>query len=93
MTAGVVDAGDGLPLTVPALLRDRAARRADHPFLVCDDEVLTYAGAASRSAALATGLLALGAGRGTHVGILFPTGAEFAAARVATANSAPCRCR
>ena len=86
MTAGVVDAGDGLPLTVPALLRDRAARRADHPFLVCDDEVLTYAGAASRSAALATGLLALGAGRGTHVGILFPNGAEFAVATLAAAR-------
>ncbi len=37
MSATVVDAGDGLPLTVPALLRERAARRGDHPLLICDD--------------------------------------------------------
>ena len=55
MSATVVDAGDGLPLTVPALLRERAARRGDHPLLICDDDVLTYADAESRSAALAKG--------------------------------------
>jgi acyl-CoA synthetase (AMP-forming)/AMP-acid ligase II len=75
-----------LPLTVPALLHDRAARRPDHPFLVCDDDVLTYAGAGTRSAALAKGLLALGAGRGTHVGLLFPNSAEFVVASLATAR-------
>ena len=31
--------GDGLPLTVAALLRARAARRGDHPLLICDDDV------------------------------------------------------
>src|SRR6185436_8184106 len=66
MTADVVDAGDGLPLTIPALLAARAHERGEHPLLICDDDVLTYADAAARSAALAKGLLAIGAGRGTH---------------------------
>ena len=42
MTATTIDAGDGLPLTVPALLRGagRRARRRVRS-LVCDDDVLT----------------------------------------------------
>jgi acyl-CoA synthetase (AMP-forming)/AMP-acid ligase II len=87
VSAAVVDAGDGLPLTVPRLLRERTTGRGDHPFLICDDEVLSYADAAARSAALAKGLLASGAGRGTHVGLLHPNSLEFvirwlAAARI-----------
>jgi hypothetical protein len=54
VTATVVDAGDGLPLTVPALLAERVAARGDHAWLVCDD-VLTYAEAASRSAGVCLG--------------------------------------
>ena len=73
----MVDAGDGLPITVPALLRARAATRVDHPLLICDDRTLSYAATASRSAALAKGLLAVGAGRGTHVGLLYPNGPDF----------------
>jgi len=61
MTNAVVDAGDDLPLTIPALLRERAARRGDHPLLICDDDVVSYDDAKSRSGALAKGLLALGA--------------------------------
>ncbi|MGF7235007.1 MAG: AMP-binding protein [Frankia sp.] len=86
MTATTVDAGDGLPLTVPALLRERSARRKDHPLLICDDQILTYAGAASTSAALAKGLLARGAGVGTHVGLLYPNGPEFVVGWLATAR-------
>ena len=86
MTATVVEAGDGLPLTVPALLRERAAHRGDRPLLICDDDVLTYADAASRSAALAKGLLASGAGRCTHVGLLHPNGASFVVGWLAAAR-------
>jgi acyl-CoA synthetase (AMP-forming)/AMP-acid ligase II len=86
VSATVVDAGDGLPLTVPALLRERVGRRAGHPLLVCDDDVLTYAGAAARSAALAKGLLARGAGPGTHVGLLHPNGSEFVVGWLAAAR-------
>ncbi|MFV2173793.1 class I adenylate-forming enzyme family protein [Actinomadura sp. LOL_016] len=82
----VVDAGDGLPLTVPALLRDRAAARGGHRLLVCDREELTYADAEHRSAALARGLLAAGAGKGTHVGLLYPNGADFVVGWLAAAR-------
>lgn len=86
MTATVIDAGDGLPLTVPALLRARVAERPGAVLLTCDDDVLTYAEADRRSAALARGLLALGAGPGSHVGILHPNGSEFVTAWLAAAR-------
>jgi acyl-CoA synthetase (AMP-forming)/AMP-acid ligase II len=79
-------AGDGLPLTVPRLLAARAAARGDHRFLVCDQDVLTYAEAERRSAALAKGLLATGAGHGTHVGILHPNGTSLVVAWLAAAR-------
>jgi acyl-CoA synthetase (AMP-forming)/AMP-acid ligase II len=80
-----VTTGD-LPLTVPALLRRQAAERAGHPLLICDDETLTYAGADRESAALARGLLAAGAGLGSHVGILYPNGARFVVSWLAAAR-------
>jgi acyl-CoA synthetase (AMP-forming)/AMP-acid ligase II len=86
MSATVVDAGDGLPLTVPTLLRERSGRREDHPLLICDDHVLTYADAESRSAGLARALLGGGAGRGTHVGLLHPNSPEFVVGWLAAAR-------
>src|SRR5262245_45213029 len=71
--------------TVPALLRARVERGA-HPLLICDDETLTYADADARSADLADALLALGAGPGTHVGLLYPNGAAFVVAWLAAAR-------
>jgi acyl-CoA synthetase (AMP-forming)/AMP-acid ligase II len=85
VSASVVDAGDGLALTVPALLHDRVGR-GDRALLICDDDVLTYADAAARSAALAKGMLARGAGPGTHVGLLFPNGSDFVVAWLAVAR-------
>ena len=84
--ADIVDAGDGLPLTVPTLLHERATRRLDKPLLICDDDVLTYADALSRSATLAKGLLAAGASRGTHVGLLHPNGSAFVVGWLAAAR-------
>ena len=63
-------------------LRDRG----DHTLLVCDDERLTYADAEHRSARLADALIALGAGKGTHVGVLYPNGADFVVAMLAVAR-------
>jgi acyl-CoA synthetase (AMP-forming)/AMP-acid ligase II len=83
---GVLDAGDGLPLTLPALLRARVAARGAAVLLSCDDDVLTYAEADRRSAALARGLLAAGAGPGAHVGIVHPNGSAFVAAWLAAAR-------
>lgn len=86
MTAVTIDAGDGLPLTIPALLRARAASFGASVLLACDDDILTYEAAERRSAVLARGLLALGAGKGTHVGILHPNGSAFVIAWLAAAR-------
>ncbi len=43
MTSAVIDAGDGLPLTLGALLHTAAAERPDQVLLTVDDESLTYA--------------------------------------------------
>ena len=55
MTSAVVEADDGLELTIPTLLRARATARPDAVLLACDDDDLTYAGADDRSARLARG--------------------------------------
>jgi acyl-CoA synthetase (AMP-forming)/AMP-acid ligase II len=60
--------------------------RADHPLLICDDQRLSYADADRRSAHLARGLVGLGAGKGTHVGLLFPNGPDFVVAMLAAAR-------
>jgi acyl-CoA synthetase (AMP-forming)/AMP-acid ligase II len=83
VTAAVIHAGDALPLTVPALLRARVASRGAAVLLACDDDVLTWAEADRRSALLARGLLAAGAGPGTRVGILHPNGSAFVVAWLA----------
>lgn len=74
MTTGAV--------TIPAVLRTCRGRE-DTPLLVCDDERLGYAEADARSAALAADLLALGVGKGTHVGLLYPNGVQFVVAMLA----------
>jgi acyl-CoA synthetase (AMP-forming)/AMP-acid ligase II len=76
---------DGMAPTVPRLIRRRASL-GDKKFLVADSEVLTYAEAERRSAELARGLLALGIGKGSHVGLLYPNGADFLVATLAAAR-------
>lgn len=73
-------------LTVGGVLRQQAQARGDHPFLVCDAERLSYAEADRRSADLARGLIGLGAGKGTHVGLLFPNGGAFIVGMLAAAR-------
>lgn len=72
--------------TVADVLREQVRRRGDHPLLICDDDRLTYAEADRRSAELARGLLALGAGKGTHIGVLYPNGAAWIVAMLAVAR-------
>jgi acyl-CoA synthetase (AMP-forming)/AMP-acid ligase II len=74
------------PDTVAGVLRRQAASRGSHPLLVCDADRLDYADADRRSARLARGLIALGAGKGTHVGLLYPNGADFVVAMLAAAR-------
>jgi len=73
-------------LTVADVLRQQSAARANHPFLVCDAERLSYAEADRRSARLARGLVALGAGKGTHIGLLYPNGGAFIVGMLAAAR-------
>ncbi|WP_083062733.1 class I adenylate-forming enzyme family protein [Mycobacterium arosiense] len=73
-------------MTVAQVLRHQASRRGDHPFLVCDGDRIGYADAERRSAGLARGLIALGAGKGTHVGLLYPNGSEFVVGMLAAAR-------
>jgi acyl-CoA synthetase (AMP-forming)/AMP-acid ligase II len=86
MTSDRVDAGDRLPLNVPALLAERAETHGDKPLLVCDDDVLTYREAERRSARLARGLLARGLRKGAHVALLMPNGSDFVVSWLAAAR-------
>ena len=72
-------------LTVAGVLRERRGL-GDKALLVCDDERLSYADAARRSKLLAARLIALGVGKGTHVGLLYPNGARFVVAMLAAAR-------
>jgi acyl-CoA synthetase (AMP-forming)/AMP-acid ligase II len=76
----------GEPDTVAAVLRRWAVDRPRHPLVICDDDRLDYGEAQQRSARLARGLLALGAGKGTHVGLLYPNGGEFVVGLLAAAR-------
>ncbi len=74
------------PLTVAAVLRHQVRARGDHPLLVCDGDRISYAEADHRSAELARGLIAFGAGKGTHLGLLYPNGTEFVVGMLAAAR-------
>ena len=72
--------------TVAEILRLQAGSRGDHPLLVCDGDRISYAEAERRSAELARGLIALGGGKGAHVGLLYPNGPEFVVGMLAAAR-------
>ncbi|MBO0864507.1 MAG: acyl--CoA ligase, partial [Mycobacterium sp.] len=72
--------------TVGEILRRQARSRADHPLLACDAERISYAAAERRSAQLARGLITLGAGKGTHIGLLYPNGVDFVVGMLAAAR-------
>ncbi len=72
--------------TVGELLRHQARSRGDHPLLVCDTDRISYAEADRRSAQLARGLIAVGAGKGSHVGLLYPNGVAFVIGMLAAAR-------
>lgn len=71
------ETGGGLSLTIPALLQAHMAERPDKVLFANEHVELTYSEAEARSRTLAKGLLAAGAGKGTHIGLLLPTGPEF----------------
>lgn len=68
----------GARLTIPALLRQRAADDADARFLVTDDDHLTYGQLDAETRRIASMLLRGGVGKGTRVGLLMPNGIDWA---------------
>jgi acyl-CoA synthetase (AMP-forming)/AMP-acid ligase II len=69
--------------TAPRLARRCAERFGERPFLLLGERRLGYAQAEAESARLARGLLASGVGKGTRVGILMPSGPDWAVAFLA----------
>ncbi len=59
------------------LIRHLAAVHGDATLALLGEEQLTYRQAEQRSAALAKGMLATGAGKGTRVGLLAPNGPDW----------------
>ncbi|MBV9722332.1 MAG: acyl--CoA ligase [Mycobacterium sp.] len=72
--------------TIAEILREQAHSRGDHQLLVCDADRISYGEAQRRSARLARGLVALGAGKGSHVGLLYPNGVAFVVGMLAVAR-------
>ena len=64
-------------LTVPALVRRRADEQPEKPFIVTDDDVLTYGELDRETAAAASRFAAAGVGKGTRVGVLMPNGTAW----------------
>ncbi|MFA5882913.1 MAG: class I adenylate-forming enzyme family protein [Acidimicrobiia bacterium] len=72
--------------TVPALLAAAVSRHGDTDYVITASDRLTYRQAADRSALLARQLLAAGVGKGTRIGIVLPSGIDFAVAFLAVAR-------
>jgi acyl-CoA synthetase (AMP-forming)/AMP-acid ligase II len=72
--------------SVPAFVRSVAERYGDAEMVVLDGRRLTYAEAERHSALWARGLLAMGVGKGTRVGILFPNGPDWVLSWLAAAR-------
>jgi acyl-CoA synthetase (AMP-forming)/AMP-acid ligase II len=64
-------------LTHGELLARRTAEHARLPFLIIDEEQLSFADFGARTSDLARAMLARGIGKGSHVGILMPNCPEF----------------
>ena len=72
--------------TLPALIREAAARHGDRQFLIAGERRLSYREVERESARLALGLLARGIGKGTRVGMLMPNGPDWVLAWLAAAR-------
>jgi acyl-CoA synthetase (AMP-forming)/AMP-acid ligase II len=65
-------------LTIPALLRRRAAEHGDDRFLVTEDASLTYGELDRETRRVASVLVRGGVGKATRVGLLMPNGIDWA---------------
>ena len=69
--------------TVPLMLRAAVKAHGPRELGVLDDRRMTFADAEAASAAIAKGLLAIGVGKGTRVGLLAPNSPDWVAAWLA----------
>ena len=69
--------------TVPVFIRTLEERHGAKTLIALGDQRISYAEASQRSARLARGLLAQGAGKGTRIAILMPNGPDWVVAWLA----------
>ena len=74
-------------LTLTALLDDVAARFPGRPFVITEQETVSYGELARRSAGLARGLIERGVRPGDRVALVLPNGTDIIAARFAVARA------
>jgi acyl-CoA synthetase (AMP-forming)/AMP-acid ligase II len=72
--------------TVPALLARAVEQHGDGDFVVAADTRCTFREAEARSRALAKRLLAAGVGKGARVGLMLPSGVDWAVCWLAAAR-------
>ena len=72
--------------TVPIFIRTLEERHGAKTLIALGDQRISYAEASRRSARLARGLLARGAGKGTRIAILMPNGPDWVVAWLAVAR-------
>jgi acyl-CoA synthetase (AMP-forming)/AMP-acid ligase II len=72
--------------TLPALLHRAVERYGDNDFVVMTDQRISFAQAEQASAALARRLVAAGAGKGTRIGVILPSGVDWVVAWLAIAR-------
>ncbi len=81
------------PMTIPALLLDRAARRGDHTALRVDDVRVTYRELVDRAGAMAGSLARRGIRRGDPVAAMTTNRVEAIDLILGCAWLVPSRCR
>jgi acyl-CoA synthetase (AMP-forming)/AMP-acid ligase II len=72
--------------TLPVLLHQAVDQYGDDDFVVMADRRISFAQADAASASMARELLAAGVGKGTRIGIILPTGIDWAVAWLAAAR-------
>ena len=77
----------GVHPTLPELLQAAVARHGSAEYIVTPADRMSFAEAELRSRAAAKALLAAGVGKGTRVGIVLPSGTDFAVAFLAARGS------
>jgi len=72
--------------TLPNVLAHAVAAFGDEEFLACGEQRLTFREADERSASIARGLLCLGIGKGSRVGLLMPNSPDWVLCWLAAAR-------